>query len=170
MQTAALAYVGNLSKSQSDYNGATKAKESRRFLLQPGDRCPSEWTEEEAYYRQGIFGGPAAYVANRWGGAQRPLRLYHQDTVGKKASGEVSCEKLIHKNKKLSPGLFVRSSSIVICLSTAMSSCFLHKLRTLFQWGSGKRPKWKFEAWRFSQMRALIALFHKLCRLHMSHI
>jgi hypothetical protein len=58
------------------------------------------------------------YEPNEIGGAQRRLRLYHQDAVNSKtkrgraaqgdAAGEATCTKYQNATKTLSPGLMVR--------------------------------------------------------------
>lgn len=101
--------------------GATKAATSSRHAPRPSDD-PRTWTEETALYQTGVYGGPLPYTPNEIGGAQRPLNVYHQDSVNRKGkrtaqgddkgnnehNGEATCTKMQYPTKKLSPGLLVR--------------------------------------------------------------
>jgi hypothetical protein len=110
------------------FDGATKAAASSRHALRPTDDA-TLWTEDAAMYRTGVCGGPAPYVANEMGGAQRQLRLYHQDAVnssrtrGRAAQGDVAgeatCTKYQNANRTLSPGLAVcpnTRQALMLCL------------------------------------------------------
>lgn len=98
----------------SESPAGARAANTRRHHVPLGERSPSQWSSEEAYYRQGLFSGITPYAPNEWGGALRQLKWYKQDKVGSKATstGEEPCNKKLRDSKKLSPGLFVRFTVI----------------------------------------------------------
>lgn len=109
-----------------EFDGAAKAAASSRHALRSTDDAAS-WTEDAAMYRTAVYGGPVPYVANEIGGAQRPLRLYHQDAVNSSASrgraaqgdaaGEATCTKYQNANRGLAPGVMVRPQSQLLLWS-----------------------------------------------------
>jgi hypothetical protein len=105
------------------FTGADKSAMSNRHAIQPGDRCPSKYSEEEAYYRTGVSGGATPYAANELGGALRRLRVYGQDAVGK-STGETLCTKYKGDNKKLNAGMFVRLLLLVFLRQLRSTCCF----------------------------------------------
>jgi hypothetical protein len=128
-QTADAAYVAEAEgrPKVGSFTGADKASASRRHLVSADLPSPATWTQETAFFRTAVFGGPEPYVANDIGGATRKLRLYGQDAIAPKRRagtdtvGEHSCTKWQYPNKKLSPGLMVR---LPLYIST-----LLHPLR-----------------------------------------
>jgi hypothetical protein len=121
LQVAAAAFVPSGPPEPGlGFDGVTKAAASSRHALRPMDDA-TEWTEDAAMYRTGVYGGPTPYVANAMGGAQRQLRLYYQDAVNSSrtrgraaqgdAAGEATCTKYQNANRTLSPGVLVRYRS-----------------------------------------------------------
>lgn len=84
-------------------------KQTRRRL--PGeDRPAADWSEEEAYFRTGVYCSVGSDFPGILGGAHRKLPLYHADAARRRrTAADVQCTKHQLSHGALAPGLVVRA-------------------------------------------------------------